>query len=168
MFIILEQLLQKGTQLAEIPIFSPEWSLSFSIRLHADTASMAAGGGNEYCNLVHLTKQNHHGEHGDRIPLVSIYKPTRILHTASSINNDHSHVQNLLALTVNQTYKIEIHQRYVSNGDYRYFIILDGQEVYSVVNTDAKQFYNIKVYASGPFRDACPAYVKDLKFTNFL
>ena len=73
-----------------------------------------------------------------------------------------------LALTVNQTYKIEIHQRYVSNGDYRYFIILDGQEVYSVVNTDAKQFYNIKVYASGPFRDACPAYVKDLKFTNFL
>ena len=129
---------------------------------------MAASAGDEYCNLVHLTKQNHHGEHGDRTPLVSIYIPTRILHIASSINNDHSDDQNLLILNIDQTYKIEIHQRYVSNGDYRYFIKIDGVEVYSVLNTDARQFYNIKVYASGPFRDACPAYIKDLEFTNFL
>ena len=164
-FHFLEQLLQKGAQLAEIPIYSPEWSLSFSMRLHADTASMA---GNDYCNLVHLTKHSFSGQHGDRTPLISVYKPTQRLHIASSVNGHTSHQQNPLVLSIDQTYKIEVHQRYVSNGEYRYFIKIDGQEVYSVINTDARQFYNIKVYASGPFRDACPAYIKNFKFTNFL
>ena len=157
--------MQKGAQLAEIPILSPEWSLSFLIRLHADTASMA---GDDYCNLVHLTKQNHGGQYGDRTPLISVKKPTRKLHIASSISGSTNHLWENLALNINETYKIEVRQRYISNGNYRYFIKIDGQEGYSVVNTDARQFYNIKVYASGPFRDACPAYIKDLELTNFL
>ncbi|XP_066910972.1 uncharacterized protein [Clytia hemisphaerica] len=157
-----EQLLQAGTKLAELPNLSPEWSLSFAVRLHADTTSTG------YCNLVQLTKQNHASGYGDRTPLISVKTPSRRIHITSSINTEWNHAWENLILNIDQTYQMEVHQRYVSNGHYRYFIMIDGVKVYSVLNTDARQFYNVKVYASNPFIDACPAYIKNLKVTNFL
>ena len=44
--------------------------------------------------------------------------------------------------------------------NYRYLVKIHGQEVF---NTDARQFYNIKVYASSPFREAHYAHIKYLK-----
>ena len=46
---------------------------------------------------------------------------------------------------------IEIHQKYTSGGKYRYFIKINGEEVFSIINTNAQQFYDIKIYASNPW-----------------
>ena len=61
-----------------------------------------------------------------------------------------------------------IQQRYISGGEYRYSIIFDGDEVYSEVNRSARQFYNVKVYISGPFYPAAFGYISKLELTNFL
>ena len=53
-------------------------------------------------------------------------------------------------------------------GEYRYSIIFDGDEVYSEVNRSARQFYNVKVYISGPFYPAAFGYISKLELTNFL
>ena len=75
-----------------------------------------------------------------------------------------------MTASVNETTHIEIHQRYLRSGEYRYFIRIDGEEVHSVVNTQAQQFYNVKVIAAQAFTSAatCPASIKNVKHTNFL
>ena len=68
----------------------------------------------------------------------------------------------------NHTYSVEIHQRYIANGKYRYFITIDGKEKYSIVNKQAQQFHNVHVYASSETRDKGDGYISNLSFTNFL
>ena len=89
----------------------------------------------------------------------------------SAVNGDTSYRQNIpLTATANETMDVEIHQRYIRNGEYRYFIRIDGEEVHSVVNTQARQFYNVKVLAAPAFTGAytCPASIKDVKHTDFI
>ena len=63
--------------------------------------------------------------------------------------------------------QIKIHQRYVSGGNYGFFVEVDGQEMVSVINIDARQFYNVKVYTSDPWHHV-QGSTKNLKLTNFL
>lgn len=60
---------------------------------------------------------------------------------------------------------IELHQRYVSNGNYGFFIVVNGEEIYSLLNTDVRQIY-VKVYASDPWYDFCQGTVKNLKLIS--
>ena len=106
--------------------------------------------------------------YGSRTPYIGLNKATGILHTTSAINSNWNWVKDLQKIEIGDIHHIEFHQRYVNGGEYRYFIILDGKEVYSVINTDAKQFYNVYVYASNPWNDPCPVYIKNLKINNFL
>uniref|UniRef100_A0A7M5UYX2 Uncharacterized protein n=2 Tax=Clytia hemisphaerica TaxID=252671 RepID=A0A7M5UYX2_9CNID len=89
----------------------------------------------------------------------------------SAVNGDTSYRWNYpFTLAVNETMDVEIHQRYISNGKYRYFIRINEEDIHSVVNTEAKQFYNVKVIAGQEFTGAevCPASIKNVKHTNFL
>ena len=71
-------------------------------------------------------------------------------------------------LELNRVYKIEVHQRYISNGTYRYFIKIDGEEIHSAINSKARQYYNVKVYAGDPWHNASQGFISKLHFTNFL
>ena len=63
---------------------------------------------------------------------------------------------------------VEIHQRYKSGGVYKYSIILNGEEIHSTDNTQARQFYDVMVYSGNPEDHACVGTVSDFKITNFL
>ena len=104
-----------------------------------------------------------------RVPSLSIIKNREIL-----IDNDqYANVANSLRfrnffLEVNRTYSFEIHQMYQGGGKYRYYILIDGKEVHSVINPDAKQYYDLKVYLSLTGYPSAPVVVSDFEHTNFL
>ena len=121
------------------------------------------------CNIIQLTKGGLVGQHGDRTPSVFLFPWSDRLYFASSINYDQNYfLPSAKEIVVNVPTHIEIHQRYTSGGKYRYFIKINGEEAYSIINTDARQFYNVKVYASNPWEDNCSGYIKNFEVTNFL
>ncbi|XP_066910985.1 uncharacterized protein [Clytia hemisphaerica] len=147
--------------------FSTEWSIMFSMRL--STSIPSGDDGLPTCNIINLSEDNIQSSHyGARTPYVGLRKDTRKIHTTSAINGNWNEIKELPPVIIDQTYHLEIHQRYVSNGHYRYFIMIDGVEVYSVLNTDARQFYNVHVYAGNPWNEPCPVYISNFKLTNFL
>ena len=143
---------------------STEWSVTFSVRLSSH--ELLDG----YCNIINFY-QNGVGryDYGGRIPMFGIKKTsTRIdIQIFNSVNGNGLHYYELPLPADGELY-VEIHQRYVSGGNYRFFVKMNGQEIYSVINKDARQFYNVEVYASNQWHLACPGYIKNLEFTNFL
>jgi len=158
-----EEELVKNRVLTVIPRLSPEWSVSFTLRLISLTYSSS------YCNIIHLTKGGEWRQHGDKTPAVYLNPSKDKFQFVSSINNSPNHAINLAnGLALNVSTRIEIHQRYTSGGKYRYFIKINGEEVSTVINTYAQQFYNVKVYASNPWETTCSGYIKNFEVTNFL
>ena len=163
-YLISEEELARGRLLTVIPWMSTEWTVSFTIRLTSLASSDTS------CNIIKLTNENSH-QYGVRIPAVFLRgNPTREkISFSSAINGNHNYnTLSTKGLAVNAPIHIEIHQRYVSGGKYRYFIKINGEEIHSIINTDARQFYNVKVYASNELATGCIGYIKNLYITNFL
>ena len=57
--------------------------------------------------------------------------------------------------------QITLSQEYLS-GKFRYRVLIDGVEKYNVENAQDGQFRDVRVYASNPWHDAQPGYIKDL------
>ena len=158
-----EQEVVRNTLLTKIPHLSAEWIVSLKVRFHGHLASP--------CNIFRMAQGYRNNDyHGDRYPLISVYHyPAYRFQIASSIGSNKNHAQDLyFGFQINQKYSIEIQQRYVSGGNYRYAIYIDGKEGYSVLNDQPRQFYDMNVFLSDNIQAPCPAYVSDLKITNFL
>ena len=124
-----------------------------------------------FCNLIHLTQNDNSNNYGDRTPAVFLNGNPTISSTlfSSSVDGDKAYGYDTSEIPkINELTHFEIHQRYVNGGKYRFFIKMNGQEIYTTVNDKAQQFYNVKVYASNPWFSACPAYIKNFAVTNFL
>ena len=160
---ILEDELVKNRLLTTISRLSTEWIVSLTLRL----TSLASE--SSLCNIIHLSIGGNTGRHGTRTPAFYLNPTKDELHFASSIDNSYSRFTRLTnSLALNVSTRIEVHQRYTNGGNYRYFIKINGEEVY-IINTNAQQFYNVKVYASNPWSpSACPGYIKNFEVTNFL
>ena len=165
MIIYLEQPLVRDRLLTVIPRLSTEWIVSFSIRMTTLSTS------EKHCSLIHLTQNGNDHTYGDRNPAVFLEGTPSVLKTlfTSSVggNKNHYYLSSQIP-KINEITHFEIHQRYVSGGKYRYFIKINGQEIYSTMNDDARQFYNVKVYSSDPWYIACPGFIKNFSVTNFL
>ena len=163
----LEQRLSQGYLAEVLPNLSPEWAIAFKVRLHSPIPQINLN--NMACNIIHLSQNNggRNSVHGDRTPFIALKKENAQLHISSSVNGNHNFAENLIIFQMNQTYHIEVKQRYVNSGNYRYSIHVNGDEAFGVLNTDARQFYDINVYASNPLHDPCPVYISNFKLTNF-
>ena len=151
--------------LTVIPRLSTEWIVSFTFRLTSPNQSST------YCNIIQLTKGGAYAEYGDRTPAVFLQGAPTITEfmISSSINGQPFQVKFEAPVSeVNVPTHIEVHQRYTSGGNYRYFIKINGEEIGSIINTDARQFYNVKAYASHSSKPICPGHIKNFLVTNFL
>ena len=155
----------KNNILDIIPVLSTEWSISLNVRRDQSIPFV----GNTTCSVFQLrANDTEKKEYGRRTPFIGVVPSSGKFHISSAVKGNWNWWRNLNGLSEDQTHNIEIHQRYASNGDYRYFIKIDGEEVISVLNTDARQFYNVNVYGSNISNDPCPVFISNLKITNFL
>ena len=141
---------------------STEWSITFKVRVNEGTQAPS--------DILRFTNNpgSSYGKHGDRIPLVGLFPNATTIDFSSSVNEQASHNYKHGLILFNQTYHIEIHQRYISNGNYRYYIVIDGDEMHSAINSQARQFHNVHVFASTPDLQEADAFIQNLEFTNFL
>ena len=149
--------------LTVLPRLSTEWIVSFTIRFVSLSPSSV------YCSIFHMTQGGDKDIYGIRTPSLFLNPGRNKFHINSAVNGIVSYTFNTeQGLIVDVPTQIEIHQRYISGGKYRYFIKINGEEVHSIINNDARQFYNVKVYASNSLQPACSGYIKNLAVTNFL
>ena len=140
---------------------STEWSVSFEFKMTGVVA--------DWSSIIHLTIGGDAEIIGDRTPAVFLMPESRGFHFTTSLGDDISYFWDYYEnLQQNYVYEIEIHQRYISNGNYRYFIKIDREEVHSAINSKARQFYNVKVYVGDPWYNASKGLISNLQFTNFL
>ena len=158
----LETKLAKGRLLTTIPRLSTEWIVSFDYKMTELPSS-------DWLNIIHLTIGNDETRHGDRTPAVFINYGLKKISFHSSVNTEsHYGYGYNLDFQLNRKYAFEIHQRYISGGEYRFFVKIDGVQVHSVVNRMATQFYNVKIYASDPWWETGNGWISNLKLTNVL
>ena len=119
-------------------------------------------------NIFHFRSNDGNDVHGARHPALYSAGDSTKLVVKANVNGDLLH-STYINLELNVKAHIEIHQRYVSNGNYRFFIIKDGEEIYSIINDDAQPMYNTHVYASnGWYHSSTVVMLSNLEFTNFL
>ncbi|XP_066929149.1 uncharacterized protein [Clytia hemisphaerica] len=165
--IIQEEVLTVGNLKGVIPVISPEYIVQFTFKLNSvntvDPTKI-------WCSLIHFTEGENIGAPGTRIPGVYIHSGDATTTTGLAI---HGNVPTMLAyskydIQMNKAYDVEIRQRYVSGGLYRYSVSVDGIEEQYHNNFNATQFYDVKIYAGDPWHPVCDGTVSHLKITNFL
>ena len=159
-YYILEIPVSQGNLLAELPILSTEWSVSFFIRL-IDEEPVSS-------SILHLTTGDRGGSYDNKMPNLYRVKNTDKIQIVYDVNGIQAVQLFRYEFVRDEKTKVEIHQRYVKDGIYRVYIMVDNLEVYSTVNNDARQFHNVKIYAGNPFAQSAIAFISDFKYTNYL
>ena len=139
------------------------WSISLNIRVAEHPT--------DWLNIFLVTANILHdpSAYGNVSPLLQIKPDTKTFYFRAAVNGDKSYHFHSSPYKLNQTQHMEIHQRYVSDGNYRFYALLDGAEMHTVLNTDARQFYNVHVYATNNrFTKAPIVYISDFRHTNFM
>ena len=150
---------EPGHILATIPRLSTEWSVELYMRFFVFPV--------EWTNILHLTNGSFRKEFGERIPAIFFRSKCNCLRISSSVNNS-IYFMDSDRIYENQTYFLDIQQRYISNGQYRFFVNINNIEVNSMTNTNAMQFYNVKMYLNGVNNQRPSVDIWNIKHTNFL
>ena len=123
--------------LTTIPRLSTEWFISFDLTLFVTQSS--------FVNIIQCTTGR--GNHGDRTPSVFQGPGSSKLYIYSSIDDDHHYRFTTDELSLNVKHHIEIDQTYYGNNIYRFNVNINGQLVFTKVNSKPRQFYNVQVWA---------------------
>ncbi|XP_066920690.1 uncharacterized protein [Clytia hemisphaerica] len=152
-----------GNLIKTVPRISTENKVTLDFVIHSLPSGSTA-------NLIRLNGDSINGVGGD-IPKVFIHpSPQRAIQVQTAINGTlHSFRIELGAAAIDHHQRLEIEQRYLKDGIYKFVILLNGNVIHSTTNADAKQFYNVKCFVSGPgsprLADATISY---FSLTNFL
>ena len=159
-----ETTLQNNNLLTVIPLISTEWSLTFNLLIF----EISTGFG----NIIHFTIGDNGNAIGTRNPMIFAEPHKAALQFKSSANGQIQmplNNPNPYPIDLKKKLHIEVHQRYLQGGKYRLYAVIDGKEIKSYENADARMFHNMKVYVGGdPWYPAAKANISDLEFTNFL
>ena len=150
----------KNQLITELPYIGKQYNISFDLLITKfDTT--------EYQSVLRLTLGGNINAYGDRAPAVWVHKD-KYLHVTSSINGNKNlwyNVQNV-PLVENKWYKIEISQTLMDGKvnfsqenisitvclfQYIYEVLVNGDQVYTVENTQAQKFAPVKVFAGDDF-----------------
>ncbi|XP_066921942.1 uncharacterized protein [Clytia hemisphaerica] len=141
---------------------STEWSLEFKFQINEDHTD------NFWCSIIHVTTGQDRFSYGSRIPAIFYNSGWKQVVTYWNLNGDLISVFHRQDVKLGVNYHVKYQQRYINSGVYKASLEIDGVEVESMLNTQAKQFYDVKFYIADPWYPVCIGSVSDVKFTNFL
>lgn len=111
-----------------------------------------------WSNIMHATIGGNNEKYGDRIPAIWFHHKSTRLRICSAVNGNKNYCFSSDPLRMKRASTVIVQQIQYSK-DYRYQIIVNGKEE-SVVNTQTKEFYNVKYYASDPWYIPAKAFVR--------
>ena len=150
--------IKKNQIIKTINTLPKEYELSFEVKFTSYTNV-------DWSNIIHLTVGGNMATYGDRTPGVWIFSGSNF-HFSSAINGvvDGIYGSNVTLKLMEWT-KVKISQL-LMNGNYVFTIWVAESIVYNVINYDAREFNDVKVYISDPWFVAQAGYVRNLIIKN--
>ena len=137
-----EQRLRRKQLLTKIPKLNKEWRVSFEVKPSLYKAQNSS--------VFHMTVGGREAKPGYQTPAVWFHKTEGIL-IAAYVNGNDSFLKTFKGLPESGEWiKIEISQ-VKAGSQYVYSIAINGAEKFSMENTRAEQFSNVRVFASSPY-----------------
>ena len=153
-----ESLLKKGKLLATLKSMNKEYIVSFEVKPIAFQKG--------WKNVIHLTVGENLVKYGDRNPGIWFHENgLGGLHICSAVNSFRNRCKDTNPVQLGKWSTVKVSQQF-SEGNYLYNIYLNGEKIFSEINTDARDFVSVKVYIADPWYDAQPGFVKNLKIIN--
>ena len=146
--------MKRNNLLTTLPVLPREWMVDFMFKpTNVTTKALLS--------ILHLTdKDRNTGSYGGRIPALWLTGNGKF-HIECSYNNTGNRRFSLPAPQVGKWTQITFIQENLS-GKLRYRLLMDGLEKYNIENPQDKHFNNVRVYASDPWFNGQPGYIKNL------
>ncbi|XP_065660512.1 uncharacterized protein LOC124810993 isoform X1 [Hydra vulgaris] len=143
--------------LGTLKILKKEYSVSFNLKL----VNYSKG----FKNILHLTLGNSEA-YGDKSPGVWFHEDgSGKLVIYSAISGNPNYFIETTPLFMDQWYNIKIHQSMI-DGQYWFAVDIDGVNIHKVENSLARDFKNMKVYASNVKETGQDGWISDLLIIN--
>jgi len=155
-----EHKLVRNRLIKAFPTYHKEYDLSLDIK----PIGVVKGWG----SIIHVTKGDDIGEHGDRIPGIWFSPGTRKPYVCTSIGNNKNHcVTRKTDLPTNKFTNIRVSQAFrPDTNTYWHFINIDRKLVYQVQNPNPISLGNVKVFMADPWYASAKALVKNVKVST--
>lgn len=155
-----EWILTQGLKLETVAKQSKAWSLVFKVKpfdiVHSWTSIIRAtiGGDKEH--------------YGDRNPAIFFEPSTTKIQIKSAVNGSQNYLFEpcIISLPLYTYTDVNITQSSITIKKYLTTIKINGTTCDEVINTDAREFDNVIVYASDIWDPAAKATIKDYSFEN--
>ena len=154
-----EQLLKKDNLLTIIPTLAKGWKVSFELKPSNYNYR-------SYASVIHMTIGGSSGNIGDRTPALWLHR-TRGVYLATALNGSSSVGRFFKGKNppVNEWTLVEISQ--VTVGfQYVFSVVIRGEMLWSVTNTQPRELDDVKVFASNPWRVAQAGFIRELRIDN--
>jgi len=145
-----ETSLEKGLLVATLPTLSKGFVVSFDVKANKYI--------NEWQSIVHFSPDD---TNGSRQPAIWFNHLSGSLHICSGINGNSNTCYNSAVIARGQWTTVQITQTALG----AYSIALNGEEVQTWQNNDAKDYSDVKVYAADPWYTALDGSIRNLKVT---
>ena len=155
-----EHAIKKNTLLTTLPLLKEQWRVSFDFKasrfsglgqiIHMTTGGKGTGSGSKY---------------GDRTPAIWTHSSRGLL-ISSAVSGKYSYAKYFKPLpTVGEWTTIEVGQELVGTKMV-YSIFIGGREVFSIQNSKASAFQNVKVLASSNWYTPVSGFIRNLLIQN--
>ena len=135
--------LKQDNLVTKIENYGPEFYIECKVKLLKNPPS-------GFTNIFHVTNGENYGAHGNRFPIVKVHS-NMFFHFVTTLNDQFNYWYDVHGLKLNQEYHLRISQEYNENGQLMYTIMVDGEEVHSVENTNPISINEALVYLSDPW-----------------
>nr|XP_047137903.1 uncharacterized protein LOC100212432 [Hydra vulgaris] len=150
--------LVKGKLIATLKIMNKEYSISFEVK----PTSFEKG----WKSVIHLTLGNNFVTYGDRNPGIWFHENgLGGLHICSAVSSYRNLCKDTNPIQIDKWSTIKVTQQF-SEGSYVYSIYINGENIFSTINTDPRNFENVKVFMADPWHNAQNGFVRNLRIIN--
>ena len=152
-------MLRKNTLLTTLPTLTKEWKVSFEFK--ATSYKQRA-----YAQILQMTIGSKSGSIGDRTPALWIHK-SRGVYLVTTLNGKPNVGKSFPTKKPIVNYWTTVEMKQVKSGpNYIFSLVIKGETLWSVKNTDPREFSSVKVFASSPWYAAQAGSVRGLRIEN--
>ena len=154
-----EHQLKRSSLLTTLPTLNKEWKVSFEFKATSYKQRSNA-------QILQLTIGSKSGSIGDRTPALWIHK-SRGVYIVTTLNGKPNTGKYFRSKkpNVNEWTSVEMSQ--VKTGpNYIFSLVIKGETLWSVKNTDPREFSSVKVFASSPWYAAQAGSIRGLRIEN--
>jgi len=150
--------LEQTNLVTTLDILPREWMVDFMVKPTSVNSS-------DIRSILHLSdkpEEINTSRYGGRIPALWFYLGELYIECAEDNGGKRGkRTHTLPQPPIGKWTRITLSQENLS-GEARYRVLIDGVEKYNVRNAQDFEFRNVRVYASNPWHDALPGYIKNL------